>query len=318
MQPGKKRVLFSGLLFIVLSVFLSISPTLAQSLDASGGVQDFFYQGANRLSLGGIPLLDIGSASWAMFALGIMAILGILYAVGVIIFFFSIFLPFRYIPRENVLTLAWRTTKRHIIFLGIISVASLLIGNSARLLEFLFQRFVPLSVKYPVETARVSFLGDLTVDQLVYNALVFLLMVYVTAGIVRISVLLTSGGTVRIKDFFVSAKTYFFFLIGTIIYKLLLGIGLILLVIPGIIVGSVLFFWQYRYIERGGGLIEAFRESIRMTRGAKKEVFLFWFLAQAISLSGYLFLFVGHFFTYPLSFLALAYAYRALVKRLTP
>lgn len=318
MHLGKKRALFSGLLLIVLSAFLSLSPTLAQSFDAPGGVPDFFYQGTNRLSLGGMPLLDIGSASWATFALGIIAILGILYAVGVIILLFSIFLPFRYLPRENALTWAWHTTKKHFLFLGIISVAALLVGNSARLFEFLFQRFVPLPIKYPIETSRISFLGDLTVDQLIFTVLAFLLTSYVAAGIIRISILLVSNKMIHAKDFFVSAKTYFFFLIGTIIYNLLLGIGLILLVVPGIIVGSVLFFWQYRYIERGGSLIEVFRESIRMTRGAKKEVFFFWFLAQAISLSGYLFLFVGHFFTYPLSLLALAYAYRALAKRLTP
>lgn len=105
--------------------------------------------------------------------------------------------------------------------------------------------------------------------------------------------------------------------------KILTGVivvlGLILVIIPGIIAALTLIFATYIVIDRQMGPIEAMKESARMTKGHRWQLFLLALALLGLNILGALALMLGLLVTIPVSLFALAHVYRMLaVKELTP
>ena len=64
------------------------------------------------------------------------------------------------------------------------------------------------------------------------------------------------------------------FVVTAILYYLLVSIGFILLLIPGIIVGIYFIFWQFSYVLRGKGAFSALTYSKDLVSGNFVRVFL--------------------------------------------
>jgi hypothetical protein len=95
-------------------------------------------------------------------------------------------------------------------------------------------------------------------------------------------------------------------------------IGFLLLVVPGIILAVGLCFVPYVVIERGKWPIEALKESWGITKGHKWQLFLLGLALLGINLLGLMALVVGVFVTIPISWLAVAHAYRTLAAHSGP
>jgi uncharacterized membrane protein len=102
---------------------------------------------------------------------------------------------------------------------------------------------------------------------------------------------------------------------GQVIFGLIVLLGLILLIVPGIIWGLKYMFTPYLIIDRGLMPMEAIRESGRITQGHKWELFLLGLALAGINILGLLCLIVGLFVTVPVSALASVYAYRFLERQ---
>ena len=89
-------------------------------------------------------------------------------------------------------------------------------------------------------------------------------------------------------------------------------IGLILLIVPGIIIGIMLGFSLYIVIEKESKPIDAMRESIALTKGHRWNLFLLGLALLGINILGLLALVVGLFVSLPVSMLAIVHAYRIL------
>jgi uncharacterized membrane protein len=101
--------------------------------------------------------------------------------------------------------------------------------------------------------------------------------------------------------------------LGTsILLAVVLAIGLVLLIVPGIIFGLMFMFATFIVIERELGPIDALSESNRITRGHKWPLFGFVLLLVAVNLLGLLALVVGVLVSIPVSTLAFVHAYRVL------
>jgi len=100
------------------------------------------------------------------------------------------------------------------------------------------------------------------------------------------------------------------YLVSKILYGLIVFIGLILLVIPGIIVAYMFLYVGYLVIDRGLGPIAALSESRVLTDGYKMDLFLFSLVVALVNIVGVVFLFVGLFVTIPITLMASAYVYR--------
>lgn len=100
-----------------------------------------------------------------------------------------------------------------------------------------------------------------------------------------------------------------------ILYFLIVSVGLLLFIIPGIIWFLQFLLFPYFIIEQGKGPLEALKESRRITRGYKGKIFVFCLLALLLDILGALFFGIGLFITLPLTWVAQARIYVLLTRR---
>ena len=89
-------------------------------------------------------------------------------------------------------------------------------------------------------------------------------------------------------------------------------LGLILLIVPGIILGILFMFVGYLVIDRGVGPVDALKQSWALTKGSRWKLFLLSLALLGINILGILALLVGLLVSVPVSFLATTHAYRVL------
>jgi len=98
----------------------------------------------------------------------------------------------------------------------------------------------------------------------------------------------------------------------SVLAGLLILIGLVLLIVPGIIVGIMLMFVGYLVIEEKLGPVDAIKRSIALTKGSRWKLFQLSLALLLLNILGLLALLVGLFVTIPVSFMATVHAYRTL------
>jgi uncharacterized membrane protein len=96
---------------------------------------------------------------------------------------------------------------------------------------------------------------------------------------------------------------------------LAVGIGLVLLIVPGVIFGLMFMFSTFLVIDRELAPIEALKESNRITYGHKWRLLGFTLVLLLINVLGALALLVGLLVTVPVSSLTFTHAYRVLSGR---
>lgn len=120
-----------------------------------------------------------------------------------------------------------------------------------------------------------------------------------------------SVDTVQFSDGW--AKLPFWQYIGAkILVAVVVIVGLILLIVPGIIAALMFLFSNYLVVDKGLGPIEAMKESMRITKGHKWQLLLLVLAIAGINILGALALFIGLLVTVPVSMLAIAHVYRTL------
>ncbi|MEN9561657.1 MAG: hypothetical protein RIQ56_930 [Candidatus Parcubacteria bacterium] len=100
------------------------------------------------------------------------------------------------------------------------------------------------------------------------------------------------------------------YLIMTLLVFVCVGIGFILLIVPGVIIALMLMFAPYLVIDRGLAPLDAMKESKRITDGHKMTLALFALALFGLNLLGALAVLLGLLVTIPVTMLAIAHAYR--------
>jgi len=103
------------------------------------------------------------------------------------------------------------------------------------------------------------------------------------------------------------------YFIVTTLYGMMLGLGLMLLVVPGLYLGVIFQFAPFIVLDKSTGPIQALKESISLTEGIRWELFLFDVLVVLANLGGSLLFGLGVLITVPVTFLAITYVYRSLL-----
>ncbi len=98
----------------------------------------------------------------------------------------------------------------------------------------------------------------------------------------------------------------------SLLLMVIVGIGFLLLIIPGIILGLMFFAAGYLVIDRGLNPIEALKESARITKGSRVKLLLLFLAMAALSILAMLPLFLGFLVVGPIVALAGVHAYRTL------
>lgn len=102
---------------------------------------------------------------------------------------------------------------------------------------------------------------------------------------------------------------YFF---ACILYGLLVFVGLLLLIVPGIYWAIKYRYYTYFMVDKNMGPIEALKASGKITQGQKWKLFFLGIVLALINIVGALALLVGLFVTIPLTMMAEAYVFRKL------
>ena len=101
--------------------------------------------------------------------------------------------------------------------------------------------------------------------------------------------------------------------VGTsILLGLAVGVGLLLLIVPGVILALMFMFSALIVIDRELGPIDAMAESNRITRGHKWSLLGLTLILLLINLVGVLVFVVGLLVSLPVTLLAFTHAYRVL------
>ncbi len=109
------------------------------------------------------------------------------------------------------------------------------------------------------------------------------------------------------------APEHFLNMLGaTILQSIVVVVGLVLLVIPGIIAALMLMFTQLLVVDKKMTPIAALKESYRLTKGQLLQLFLFWLAIIVINIVGLIALVVGLLVTLPVSLIAAAHVYKKL------
>lgn len=135
----------------------------------------------------------------------------------------------------------------------------------------------------------------------------------VGVGATRISLRLHDGGTATVRDLFtVEGPLLWRYFLASLLYALIVAVGTILLVIPGIIFTVRYIFYGYAVVDRGALPMESMRQSAEATKGVWGNVSLFGLVLILLNILGAMLLGVGLLLTAPTSAIAAAWVYRRL------
>jgi uncharacterized membrane protein len=181
---------------------------------------------------------------------------------------------------------------------------------------FLVAVFVIVSVAYVV-IERAETLGE----RLPYPAELLIFVGYlvvvaiVEIGIINVCLKLIDSGNAKFEDLTSAIGVFVKFLIATVLYGLMVGLGIVFLIIPGVYLAIKFGFFGHFIVDEGLDPFEALKASSQLTDNVKLELFVFFLLIIAINFLGLLCLGVGVFVSWPVSRLALVNVYRELRKQ---
>lgn len=148
---------------------------------------------------------------------------------------------------------------------------------------------------------------------LIFNLGSFVVTIVSSIFAVKIGLKLYDNEKIGSYDFLsFSSSTFFKFLLAYILYTIMILVGFILLIVPGIYLAIKYQFFLYLIVEKNMDVIEAFKESGRITDGSKWNLFFFALLLLLIVGIGALVFLVGLFVAIPIAMVAWAYVYKKL------
>ncbi|MCA9351272.1 hypothetical protein KC929_00660 [Patescibacteria group bacterium] len=143
----------------------------------------------------------------------------------------------------------------------------------------------------------------------------WLLQMYLSLGFIRLLLNIVDGKPRKIEDIFHGAKSishFVYFLVVALLYGAMVGLGMVLLVIPGLVALVGFMFAQYLIAEEGEGIFESFKKSWELTAGNRWKIFWLFIVVLFFNLFGLIALVIGLAITIPVTYLVWARLYRTL------
>lgn len=142
----------------------------------------------------------------------------------------------------------------------------------------------------------------------------WVLGVVVSIGQVRILLNLVDGAPAAFADLFSHYKLFFHMLLTQIIVGVIVVMGIILFIIPGIIFALRLQFATYALVDKKLNPFDAIGASWHMTKGSTLKLLLYAIISAVVALVGALALGVGLLLAIPTLLVAHMFVYRKLTQ----
>ena len=140
-------------------------------------------------------------------------------------------------------------------------------------------------------------------------SLAILLNAFFSGGMIKVWLSATRGQAPQFSDMFSGMGRFLPILAVLLLTILGVGLGYVLLVVPGIILALGLSFSQFFVVDQKLGPIDAMKASWKATSGHKGKIFLFGLVALLLFIGGYLACCIGVFVALPIVMVAWATIY---------
>jgi uncharacterized membrane protein len=160
-------------------------------------------------------------------------------------------------------------------------------------------------------------LGDVGTSLLQFGSSVIhmLLQVIFNIAVIKICLKYLDNRQVSPADFIPTMTQFWFYVAAAFLNTLIVGIGLCLLVVPGVILGLMLQFYGFLIVDKGLGPIQAFKASTELTKGTKLELFILWVILAIIMIVGAICLVIGLVPATFMYYMTVAYVYRKCLSK---
>ena len=200
----------------------------------------------------------------------------------------------RFFSKSEAILFGWNTLKKNLgFFLGMLAIivaVNVLVGL--------------VMSSFSEEAPKVLVIG--------VSAVSWILDLLIGMGVIKITLKFCDQEQATYRDLFSAYRLLLNYLVGLIVYGIIVAVGFIFLIVPGIYLAVKYQFYDYLIIDKGMGPIDAIKRSGVLTEGVKRNLVLFWLALVGINILGMIALGVGLIATVPVSWLANAYVYRRL------
>ncbi|MFH1063193.1 MAG: hypothetical protein V1747_09985 [Candidatus Omnitrophota bacterium] len=139
--------------------------------------------------------------------------------------------------------------------------------------------------------------------------------IFVSIGIITITLAVCDDKPIDVFDFFSNTHLILKYFAASIIYGIIVFLGCIFFIIPGIILAIRLQFFTYLLVDQQLGPIQALKKSAELTKSCTFSLFSFGILIMLINFFGVLCFGFGLFVSMPTTLIALAYVYKKLLAQ---
>ena len=147
------------------------------------------------------------------------------------------------------------------------------------------------------------------------SVLTWVASMWLSIGYLNFLLNIVDGNQARYRDIFYgvkSAEQFAYFVLVAVVYGFAVMLGLVVLIIPGIILGLGFLFAKYYIAEDRLGFTAAFRSSWEITKGNRWKMLWFGIVAGLFNVLGFSALGLGLLITIPMTQLMYARMFRML------
>lgn len=160
-----------------------------------------------------------------------------------------------------------------------------------------------------------SYVGKATEDAVLINIILFIISM-VVGILLRIGSLSfffnAEKDKGQFKDLFDAQGVFFNYFVAYVLLSIVIILGFILLIVPGIILYLVYMFVPMLIVDKKMAVLDSFKKSAEMTKGHRLHLLGFVCVAVLINFVGAIAFLIGLFVTMPITIFASLYIYHRL------
>lgn len=192
-----------------------------------------------------------------------------------------------------------------------------------------FDRTAPIKSGWELMKQNFWFLAGLVLIQGIFSSIdnkyrdtdasfpisliILIIDVFLSIGILKIILNLIDRKPLSYSELWQNSRYFWRYLGASVLYGLLVALGLLLLIVPGIYWATKYQYTTYLIVDKDMGITDAFKKSGEITKERIWDLFAFNIILLGIIILGALALVIGLFAAIPVVWIAFALVYRSFV-----
>lgn len=149
----------------------------------------------------------------------------------------------------------------------------------------------------------------------IFRAAITILSMVFSIGMIRIALNVYEKKALKFENLYQDWRLLGWYLLAGLLNAVVVCIGLILLIIPGIHAALRLSLWPYIMVEGEKGPVKALKKSWAITKGVTLKLLGFYFVQGLLMILGIMALGVGLIIALPVISLAQVYIYKKIASK---